>query len=792
MRYVAHIARREWVSILFSPTGLVLVTLYVGLAGYLFSLHISVSQQATLRHTCSSLGMLTVFMVPLITMRLLAEELRTGTFEVLIAHPVTDLQIVLGKFLAGLIVFSVMLAPTLLYLPMLAFLGSPDWGQSISCFLGQLLLGAMLLALGLLISGLTHSQVLAAMGAMVGGVLLILANTASHNFRGWLGDALAYLAMMEHFSTFRRGVIDTRSVVYFLATMGMFLYLAVRAVESRRWKFGAVAGGVPREWNSPRLCIGLVCTALLMLGEVVFSTVSRGFWSLGNSVLLGLGLAALVLPVWWNRVRLRYEFGRRRAGVAVFVLINSLLVVIIWTLTTFVSSRQYVRMDLTSSKRYALSELTLNTLDELSTPIQINTVMTGPTDLRQEIRDLLAEYGARSSALAIRHINPVRQPAEIEGLRERFNLTSEVANEVLVSSGENLRRIPITSMVNRTRQRLADGRVRYGPAQFVGEAELTSAIVQLTRESPGRVTFLIGHGERDIENARPDGLSSVSSELQRNGWQVDKRVIASGSEAAFNPDTSVVVIAGPKQPLAAGELRAIQGVLDRGGGVLALLEPGVDSGLVPLLNQWDVRLGNNIVVDLKEHVASADVSSLYVTRFREEHAIGKAMGNLAVVLPGARRIAVASTNPNVFTLNFMHGSRDSWAIEYEPGRRLQLDRNRDRRGPISLGIACERFEAFAEPGRAPLHGRLVVIGDSDFASNRYVELSGNLNLFLNSIEWLAGRQDLVAVRPRVADVRRFAMTAGQSKWLFRVAVLLMPGLLLLGGGTAIIRRRSRS
>lgn len=793
MRSIAYIARREWVSILCSPTGLVLVTLYLGLAGYLFSLNVSVTQQATLRYTFASLGTLTIFVVPLITMRLLAEELRTGTFEVLIAHPVRDAQIVFGKFLAGIVVLAVMLAPTLVYLPILAVLGSPDWGQSLNCYLGQFLLGAMLIALGLLISGLTHSQVLAAMGAMVGGLLLMLAGTASHSLRGWLGEAIAYLAAMEHLSTFRRGILDTRSVIFFLATMVMFLYLAVRAVESRRWKFGAVAGGAPRGWSRPWISLVLIALSLVMMGEALLSSTARGFWSLTSFILLALGLAAMATPFWWNRVKLRYEFGRRRGGVVAFVLINSLLVVLIWSFVTYITSRRYVRLDLTSTKRYALSELTLKTLQGLSGPIDITTVIAGPTDLRQEIQDLLAEYGARSSSITVRHVDPVEQPGELESLRQRFSLGSEVANEVLVASGDQVRRIPVASMIHR-KARIQGERVVIGPTQFVGEAEVTAGIIQLTKESPGRIVFLAGHGERDIDDAGSSGLTFLASELRRNGWQVNKHVVTPGAGASFPADTSIVVVAGARQRLAEEDMRAIQSVLDRGGGLLALLDPGVETGLDPLLNAWDVRLANNIVVDLKEHVASADPTSLYVTRFKEDHPIGKGMGNLAVVLPTARRIGVemGNINPNVFTTNFMHTSGNGWAIAYEPGRKLQIDPNRDRRGAISLGIACERLQEFAEPGRQPLQGRLVVIGDSDFASNKHVDLSGNLDLFLNSVDWLGGRQDLIAVRPKVTDVRQLALTANQSKWVFRIAVLLMPGIALLATGAAIVRHRSGS
>ena len=175
MRPILLIAAREWRALVFSPTGLVVTLLYLGMAGYLFALQVTLSQEASLRATFSALGLLTVFLVPLITMRLLSEKLRTGTFEVLIAHPVTDTQVVLGKHLAGWLIFLGLTIPGFGYLLILQALGSPDWGMALSGYLGQQFLGSLLLALGLFVSATTHSQVLAAMGAMIGGVLLWLA-----------------------------------------------------------------------------------------------------------------------------------------------------------------------------------------------------------------------------------------------------------------------------------------------------------------------------------------------------------------------------------------------------------------------------------------------------------------------------------------------------------------------------------------------------------------------------------------------------------------------------------------
>lgn len=790
MSAVRLIARREWLAITCSFTGLVVMVLYLVLSGYLFAYSVSQTMEATLRHTFASMGVLTIFIIPLITMRLLSEELRSGTFEVLVANPVTDMQIILGKFLAGWWSFLIMSSPTLLYLIILMTLGSPDWGPAITGYLGLQFMAAMLIALGLLISASTQNQVLAAMGAMVGGVVLMLAGTAAYSFGGRMGAAFSYLAVLEHFALFRRGVLDSRALFYLLASTAVFLFLATRVVESRRWKFGVTPGSEPARWKRPGLCIFLALMGLMLVGEVVFARFSRGFWSFYNTGLLVIGIALIATPILMNRPRFRYEMGRRQTGLALTVFLNCLLAIAAWSMGTYLSSRYFVRMDLTSSKRYTLSEQTRQVVTGLQSPVEIIVALTSPTDLLQEIRDLIAEYTARTNLVTVQYLDPQRSPSEVERLRERYQLLSPLSNEVLVAVGERSRRIPASAFVQQS-VRTVEGRQYVGPPQFVGEAEITSALVQLTRESPGRIIFLSGHGQRSPDEQAPEGAARAVAELRRSGWVVHRHIITPGAGASFPVDTQVVILAGPRKRLSDEDLRALQEVLDRGGGVMILLDPGVDAGLESLIHPWNVRLGNDMVVDLKDFVSSGDPTSLYVTRFAKDHVIGKGMGSLAAVVPTARRVAVTNIdpNPNVSTRNFMHTSGDAWAVPYQESSSVRVNPRSDRRGPISLGIACERYQEFYEPGRSPLSGRMVVIGDSDFMSNQYIDMAGNLNLFLNSVDWLAGRHDLISVRPKVADIRYIPLTNRQSKLIYWSSVLLIPLAALMAGLLMTARRR---
>jgi gliding motility-associated transport system permease protein len=173
---------------------------------------------------------------PLITMRTYAEEKRSGTIELLLTSPLTDLEIVLGKFLGALGLYAVMVALTLIHFGLLFAFGKPEWKPLATAYLGLLLFGGCFIALGLFISSLTKNQIVA--GAATFGVFLLLWVV------DWIGESmgptgqaiLKYLSMTEHLEDFVKGVIDTKHLVYYLSFIAFGLFLTVRSVDTERWR----------------------------------------------------------------------------------------------------------------------------------------------------------------------------------------------------------------------------------------------------------------------------------------------------------------------------------------------------------------------------------------------------------------------------------------------------------------------------------------------------------------------------------------------------------------------------
>ncbi len=238
MRNVWTITSRELNSYFVSPVAYVVSAAFLLISGVLFSLILNSTMDASLRGTFSNITFIMILIAPVLTMKLLAEEQRMGTLELLLTSPVHDWEVVVGKFLGSLILFAMMLlAPTLLYVVLLTAFGSPDYGPILSGYLGVLLLGGAFLSIGVLSSSLTQNQVVA---GFVGIVLLLLMWISDALSRivggGALGDALTYLSITRHYDDFLRGVIDTQNIIYPLSVIAVALFIATQVLQTRRWR----------------------------------------------------------------------------------------------------------------------------------------------------------------------------------------------------------------------------------------------------------------------------------------------------------------------------------------------------------------------------------------------------------------------------------------------------------------------------------------------------------------------------------------------------------------------------
>jgi len=236
MRNTTTIALREFKSYLASPMAYVVTGIFLLLTGFLFSISPATYFETSIKGLWEFWGTLVLLLLAsVLTMRLLAEERKMGTLELLLTAPVRDSEVIVGKFLGSLGILTIMLALTFYYPILLMWFGDPDIGPIVTGYLGLFLLGGASLAVGLFASSLTSNQLVAAMVA--GGIIFALwfVGLASGLLPEAMGEVISYLSLYHHFSSFMRGVIDTRGIIYYLSIMVLFLFLAIRSIESGRW-----------------------------------------------------------------------------------------------------------------------------------------------------------------------------------------------------------------------------------------------------------------------------------------------------------------------------------------------------------------------------------------------------------------------------------------------------------------------------------------------------------------------------------------------------------------------------
>jgi ABC-2 type transport system permease protein len=238
-----------------SPVAYVILAIFLIIAGYffysIFAFFTMASMQAAMnpqmardltvtdsvmRPLFSNISVILLLLIPLVTMRLFAEERRSGTIELLLTYPVRDGAVLVGKYLAALAMYAIMLVFTLLYPALLFYFARVEWGPLLTGYLGLLLMGATFLSVGIFASSLTENQIVASL--ITFGALLIfwVIGWSAESVGGVWGRVLSDLSILEHYDTFSKGVVDTKDIVFYVNFTLLGLFLTLRSLEARRWK----------------------------------------------------------------------------------------------------------------------------------------------------------------------------------------------------------------------------------------------------------------------------------------------------------------------------------------------------------------------------------------------------------------------------------------------------------------------------------------------------------------------------------------------------------------------------
>jgi ABC-type uncharacterized transport system involved in gliding motility auxiliary subunit len=525
------------------------------------------------------------------------------------------------------------------------------------------------------------------------------------------------------------------------------------------------------------------------LGLVALGLMALRIWPQARAVglvLAFLGAAGIGVYIALNLSSLKKGFRRKSFLYSSNLLLVVVLVLGIVVVANYFLSRHHLRVDFTEAKLHSLSDQTIQVLKHLKKDIQIKGFFRDGNPSRAKMEDLLKTYTYYSGRIKSEFIDPDKNPALVKS----YNVTQD-GTSVLESAGQENR---ITTST---------------------EEDLTNAIIKVTRETKKVIYFLEGHGEPGIDETGDVGYSFAKDELQKLSYEVKKLSLALSD--TFPKDCSVLVVPGPQKNLLPNELETIQAYVNRGGRVLFMLDPGSAPDLNPVLLKYGVKVEDGVVVDAISRMFGADYTMPVIT----EYDFPQITRNFryATFFPYARPVDPADQKPEGTVVSTIgKTSPNSWAemnLEEEMKKgRVSLEKDKDKPGPISLAVAAtipvkgeENKSETAKPGEGPKtpaetqpaapaetgqkrEARLVVFGDSEFATNQYYNLSGNGNLFLNTINWLTEETDLISIQPRTSTPRTIQLTPSQSRLIFFFSVLILPLVVLVIGVSVWVRRRS--
>lgn len=479
-------------------------------------------------------------------------------------------------------------------------------------------------------------------------------------------------------------------------------------------------------------------------------------------------------------------------------------VVLIVLLTAFVNYfgwKYHHRFDWTKTQIYSLSSQTKSVLKALDKDVQATILSSPQAPFAKEVRELLERYAAVSPRVTVRLVDPVKDRLAAETLLKQYETTA-FANgiKVILDAGGDRRIFEELDLAE-----LDYSAAQFGGApdikSFKGEEVFTSAIVDLTSGKRAKVLFTTGHGERDPDGFGANGFRAARAQLGEN---VDVETWNPIGKTAVPDGTDLVVLAGPRTPFLPAEVAPLKAYLDRGGRMLALVDPVpqgtalVDLGLGPLFGPFGIEVGRNVVIDLDRPVLGAGAQALFFADYGN-HAIVNPLseGKLPIYADLAASVSKSAATNGYDVTELLETSAAGWG-ETDLAAAQVSKGTGDLEGPVSVAVAVSKPNAeapspesagAAAAGKKPPVGmRLVVVGDSDLAADDYLRQEGNRAFVSNALSWLLARESSLGIPPKKPEQVRLSLTQPQLVQVFLLLAAL-PILCIVAGIVVYSKRR---
>ncbi|MFC1860236.1 Gldg family protein [Chloroflexota bacterium] len=527
----------------------------------------------------------------------------------------------------------------------------------------------------------------------------------------------------------------------------------MQATPKDYWLSGLVAG------------LGLVAMLVGFIVMLLLPSIRFAAW---GTLALGVILLAAAFIMDFRRVSRALTGRRARFGVSSMVMASIFIGIILFA--NAISIGNYHRFDVTGLSQFTLTSKTQDILANLEAPVEVVCffVPSDPNGTASYATSLLNAYQNYTDKISVRTVDPDEHPDEARqyGMDYLYTLYSAYGlndYQTLIFESQGQQRV-VSSL------------------QILSEAEhaFTSAILEVTGTVQKKVYFLTGHGEADISS----NYSYVEESLRDNLYKVGTLDLVATPQ--MPDDCATLVIAGAQEPLSSSELEIINQYLDEDGRLLVLLNPYPPQEINQLLSPWEIKVEDGMVIDESSYVAP-NKQSPRVPRTRSTFGLS---GD--IYFPESTAIIpVESTEESAISLiPLAYTSSDSWLERnYVPDAESEFDEGTDVKGPLVLAVLVSTVVADESREVTDENIHLVVVGDSDFASNQHFNNGSNGDFFISAVNYLTIGQELIEIERKVLPFRRLVVGPEAMNFITYSSIALLPLLVLVAGGIIWWRRR---
>ncbi len=500
------------------------------------------------------------------------------------------------------------------------------------------------------------------------------------------------------------------------------------------------------------------------------------------------------------------ERSKRQVIVGSMLGVGVLLALILFLIANYFGSKYSQRFDWTQERLYTLSDKTTNVLAELSKDVEVIVFLSPVEPLYGPVKELLATYDAASPRITVREVDAERNLLEAQSLVDRYEIGQ--LNVIVFDAGDDRRVLDTSDLADYDYSGMQMGQ---GPQMtgFKGEQVFTSTLLELIESRKPKVIFTIGHGELRLDDFSPGGLSTARVLLGQDNFELEDWT--SLGESAVPDGTDLVVIAGPTSTWVEPELELLRRYLASGGRMMVLIDPTlsptgglVETGLDSLLAEFGVEVGSDIVVDPANPLPFFSAETIFVNVY-DDHIITRSLdqAQLPAILALARSVSRGEEVDGVSVTELMRTSIEGWGETDLQNLDQVESQDSDRQGPVSLAVAVtgdssvpDQLVAGAESASesegadsAMSRLRMVVVGDSDFATNAQLQNVPNATLLSNMLNWLVERETLVGIPPKQPEQVRLTLSRSELGRVTWLVLLVLPGLAVALGIVVYLRRR---